>query len=49
VLHQILATVFSLGIYPFGWYYNQMDEPNRHFGNNGVQEDALAVAVQALR
>jgi hypothetical protein len=49
VLHEILATVLSLGIYPFWSYYNQMNEPNRHFARQRGSEDALAVAVQALR
>jgi hypothetical protein len=46
---RIVASVFSLGIYLFWWYYNQMDEPNRHFQNNWVQEDALVAAVATLR
>ena len=46
---RIVASIFSLGIYLFWWYYNQMAEPNRHFQTNWVQEDTLAAAVQALR
>jgi hypothetical protein len=46
---RIVATIFSLGIYLFWWYYNQMNDPNRHFQVNWPQEDALAAAVQALR
>jgi Domain of unknown function (DUF4234) len=46
---RIVATVFSLGIYLFWWYYNQMMDPNRHFETNWAQEDALVAAVQALR
>jgi hypothetical protein len=46
-LGRILASVFSLGIYLFWWFYNQMEEPNRHFRVNWLQEDALAAAVQA--
>jgi hypothetical protein len=47
---RIVATVFSLGIYLFWWYYNQMNDPNRHFQVNWPQEDALMAAVQqALR
>jgi hypothetical protein len=46
---RILATIVSVGIYLFWWYYNQMDEPNRHFQTNWAQEDALVAAVQALR
>jgi hypothetical protein len=45
---RIVASIFSLGIYSFWWYYNMMDEPNRHFHTNWVQEDGLAGAVQAL-
>jgi len=46
---RIVATVFTLGIYAIWWTYNQMEEPNRHFRVNWAQEDALAVAVQALQ
>ena len=46
---RILATVFSLGVYAFWWYYDQMEEPNRHFQLNWTQEDALVGAVAALR
>jgi hypothetical protein len=46
---RIVATVFSLGIYFFWWYYNQMNDPNRHFESNWLQEDALVTAMQALR
>jgi hypothetical protein len=45
---RIVATVFTLGIYLFWWYYNQMDEPNRHFRANWAQEDALVAATSAL-
>lgn len=44
---RIVATVFTLGIYLFWWYYNQMTAPNRHFESNWPQEDALAYAVEA--
>jgi len=43
---RIIATILSLGIYLFWWYYNQMDDPNRHFQVNWSQEDALMAAVQ---
>jgi Domain of unknown function (DUF4234) len=46
---RILAAIFSLGIYLFWWYYNQMDDPNRHFHANWIQEDALVAAVGAIR
>lgn len=45
---RIVATVFTLGIYLFWWYYNQMTVPNRHFAANWPQEDALAQAVEAV-
>jgi len=46
---RIVASIFSLGVYLFWWYYNQMDDPNRHFQTNWPQEDALAAAVASLR
>jgi hypothetical protein len=45
---RILATIFTLGIYMFWWFYNQMDEPNKHFTSTWAQEDALVNAVDAL-
>ena len=45
---RIVATVFSLGIYLFWWYYNQINDPNRHFEGNWLQEDATVAAIQAL-
>lgn len=45
---RVLALVFSFGIYGFWWWYNMLEEPNRHFHTNWAQEDALAQAVQAL-
>ena len=45
---RILATIFTLGIYMFWWFYNQMDEPNRHFTSNWAQEDALVIAADAV-
>jgi hypothetical protein len=45
---RILAAIFTLGIYMFWWFYNQMDEPNKHFTSNWVQEDALVNAVDAI-
>jgi hypothetical protein len=46
---RVVATIFSLGIYLFWWYHDQMVEPNRHFQTNWAQEDTLAAAVGALR
>ena len=45
---RILAAIFSLGIYMFWWFYNQMDEPNKHFISNWAQEDHLVNAVNAV-
>jgi hypothetical protein len=45
---RIVATIFSLGIYMFWWYYNQMEEPNQHFISNWTYEDELVNAVDAL-
>jgi hypothetical protein len=46
---RIIATVFTFGIYFLWWYYNMMEEPNRHFYANWAQEDVLAPAVQGLQ
>lgn len=45
---RILAAIFTLGIYMFWWFYNQMDEPNKHFTSNWAQEDELVTAVDAI-
>jgi hypothetical protein len=45
---RILAAIFSLGIYMLWWYYNQMEEPNKHFAANWTQEDALVKVVTAF-
>lgn len=42
---RVLAAIFSLGIYMFWWFYNQMQEPNKHFASNWAQEDDLVNAV----
>jgi hypothetical protein len=47
-LGRIAATIFSFGIYMFWWYYDQMEEPNKHFADNWAQEDELVRAVDAL-
>jgi hypothetical protein len=46
---RIVATILSLGIYLFWWYYNQMIDPNHHFQTNWAQEDALVAAANGLR
>lgn len=45
---RIVATVFTLGLYLFWWFHNQMTEPNRHFGINWQHEDVVVAAVQAI-
>jgi hypothetical protein len=45
---RILAAIFTLGIYMFWWFYNQMDEPNKHFTSNWAREDELVNAVDAI-
>ncbi len=46
---RIVAAFFSFGIYFLWWYYDMMEEPNRHFRMNWLQEDALVAAVGAVR
>jgi hypothetical protein len=46
---RIVAAFFSFGIYFLWWFYDMMEEPNRHFRTNWAQEDALAAAVAAIR
>lgn len=45
---RVVATVFSFGIYFLWWFYDMMEDANRHFQLNWAQEDALAAAVQSL-
>lgn len=45
---RILATIFTLGIYMFWWFYDQMEAPNKHFTSNWSQEDQLVIAVSAI-
>jgi hypothetical protein len=47
-LGRVLATIFTFGIYLLWWYYDQMDQPNKHFASNGAQEDHLVNAVNAI-
>jgi len=42
---RIVAAIFSLGIYMFWWYHDQMEQPNRHFATNWAQEEELVTAV----
>ena len=46
---RIVAAIFSFGLYLLWWFHDMMVEPNFHFYTNWVQEDALAVAVQAMQ
>jgi hypothetical protein len=46
---RIVACVFSFGFYFLWWYYDMMEEPNRHFYTNWGQEDALVAAVRAMQ
>jgi hypothetical protein len=45
---RIVAAIFTLGIYMFWWFYNQMEEPNKHFAANWAQEEELVRAVEAF-
>jgi hypothetical protein len=45
---RIVAAVLSLGIYMFWWFYNQMEEPNKHFASNWTQKDELVKAAEAF-
>lgn len=45
---RIVATIVTGGIYALWWYYNVMDDLNRHFRANWAWEDQLAGAVQAV-
>jgi hypothetical protein len=47
-LGRILATIFTFGIYMLWWFYNQMEEPNKHFASNWAQEDDLVNAAGAV-
>ncbi len=44
---RVLAAIFSFGIYMFWWFYDQMEEPNKHFASNWAQEDDLVNAASA--
>ena len=45
---RIIATIGSCGVYSYWWYYNLMDEGNRHFQWNWPWEDALAGAIHNM-
>jgi hypothetical protein len=45
---RILAVIFTFGIYMLWWFYNQMNEPNKHFTSTWAQEDDLVNAVNAV-
>jgi hypothetical protein len=46
---RVVVLIVTFGIYGFWWWYDMMEEPNRHFYINWAEEDELATAVQALR
>jgi hypothetical protein len=43
---RILAAIFSLGIYMFWWYHDQMEQPNKHFASNWAHEEELVTATE---
>ena len=43
---RIVAAIFTLGIYMFWWYYDQMEAPNEHFASNWAHEEELVTAVE---
>ncbi|MDQ6853575.1 MAG: DUF4234 domain-containing protein [Actinomycetota bacterium] len=45
---RIIATIGSCGVYTYWWFYNLMDEGNRHFQWNWPWEDALAGAIHNM-
>ena len=45
---RIVAAIFTLGIYMFWWYYDQMEQPNKHFASNWAHEEELVTAVDKL-
>jgi hypothetical protein len=45
---RIVAAIFSLGIYMFWWYYDQMEQPNKHFASNWAHEEELVTTVEKL-
>ena len=45
---RIVAVIFTLGIYMFWWYYNQMEEPNKHFAGSWAHEEELVAAVEKV-
>jgi len=45
---RVLAAIFTLGSYLFGWFYDQMNQPSKHFTSNWGQEEELVRAVEAV-
>ena len=43
-----LATGLALLATVFWWYYNQMDEPNKHFASSWAHEDELVTAAEKV-
>jgi hypothetical protein len=46
---RVVVLIVTFGIYGFWWWYDMMEEPNRHFYMNWAEEHELAAAVQAMR
>jgi hypothetical protein len=40
------SSIFSLGIYMFWWYHDQMEKPNKHFASDWAQEEEMVTAVE---
>lgn len=45
---RVIALVFSCGFYGLWWWYDAMDDANRHFEEDWPFEDQIAGAAQAM-
>ena len=45
---RVIVAIVTIGIYTFWWYYDVMEEPNRHFIEDWAWEDQLGTAVYEL-
>ena len=45
---RVIVSIVTIGIYTFWWYYDVMEEPNRHFIEDWAWEDQLGTAVYEL-
>jgi hypothetical protein len=43
---RIVAAILTFGIYMFWWYYDQMEQPNKHFAHDWAREEELMIAVE---